>query len=51
MALIHRRLYGKKTFWGFVRMKGGGWRVGFGFGFFEFSTKACSGIWLPKREL
>lgn len=45
---IYRRLYTKRTFWGLVRVQGGGWRIGFGFGFLEFGTPA-TGIWLPRK--
>ena len=51
MRLIHRQLVSHRTFWGIVRVKGGGWRLGFGIGFLEISTRNFSGLWLPRKEL
>ncbi len=47
MRLIYRNLYTKKNFWGIVKMKGKGWRIGFGCGFIELFS-GLSGIWLAR---
>lgn len=48
MSIIYKRLAINKTFWGIVKMKGKGWRIGFGRGFIEIFS-GSSGIWLPQN--
>lgn len=46
---VYHTLYSDKTFWGFVKVKGGGWRFGFGRGFFEWVKNSVPGIYLPMQ--
>jgi len=48
---VYHTLYSDKTFRGLVRMKGGGWRFGFGRGFFEWGKNSAPGIYLPITRL
>jgi len=46
---IRRTLYGKGTFWGAVKLKGRGWRIGFGSGFLEIMS-GMSGLYLFSKD-
>ncbi len=49
MRIVYRNLVTPKNFWGIVKMKGKGWRIGFGYGFLELLS-GLSGIWLPRKS-
>ncbi|KKL91651.1 hypothetical protein LCGC14_1892600 [marine sediment metagenome] len=49
MRLIHRSLYGKRTFWGFRKLEISGYRFGFGRGFIEWGS-GLSGIYLARSK-
>ena len=46
---IYRKLVTNKNFWGFVRMRGGGYRFGFSYGWFEWGNHAICRLWLPRK--
>lgn len=46
---IYRRLESNKIFWGFVRIRSGGYRFGFGCGFLEWGKNSIAGLWLPRK--
>ena len=50
---VYRTLYSDKNFWGLVRVKSGGWRFGFGRGFFEWGKNLRKSLclYLPITKL